>query len=79
MVVLGGDGGKVFGNSRRQERNHLRNQKNDQSTYSSLRGRVEIEEMGEFNGTDYISSCKNLGFTCFPEEIHGNIISREVA
>lgn len=32
--------------------------------------------MVEFSGTDYISSCKNLGLTGFPEEIHGNIISR---
>lgn len=40
-----------------------------------LRERVEIE-MREADGADYISSCKNLGFTGIPEEIHGNILRR---
>lgn len=43
----------------------------------TLRGRVEIEEMEEVDGTDYINYCKNLGFIGFPEEIYGNILSKE--
>lgn len=49
----------------RQKRNHLSKQKkfgNDQSTY--LRGRVDVEEMGEAEDAGYISSCKNLVFIC---------------
>lgn len=72
-----GEGARGFQKSRRQERNHLRNQKksgNDQST--SLRGRVEGKEMGEVDGAGSKSSCKNLRFIGFPEEIHGNTSGR---
>lgn len=39
----------------------------------TLRGRVEIQEMEEVDGTDYIHYYKILGLICFPDEIYENI------